>query len=287
MSTVWSKEIQSSEILYYSRASRFNDFNKDEWFNLLQIKDGFKVLEVGCGPGHFTNMIKKYYPNCEVYGVDLDENHIAFAKEKAKELGIEINYMTGDATSLPFENESFDIIFSHTLVEHLPFDQFISEQKRLLKNNGKLVSIHVDSKRKHINPFEYKKEEFDAIYDQLQFEESKHNVGQYVKATDKYLAEFLKFGMKNPYVQFKEIMFYFPFQAKSKNEAIMQIKHQEISEIANEEFTLQMARNGEDFRDKLLSLVQEKYAERMRLYLENQNIFDYESTAIVVYTATK
>ena len=287
MSTVWSKEIQSSEILYYSRASRFNDFNKDEWFDLLQIKDGFKVLEVGCGPGHFTNMIKKYYPNCEVYGVDLDENHIEFAKEKAKELGLEINYMTGDATSLPFENESFDIIFSHTLVEHLPFDQFISEQKRLLKNNGKLVSIHVDSKRKHINQFNYKKEEIDAIYDQLQFEESKHNVGQYVKATDEYLAEFLKFGMKNPYVQFKEIMFYFPFQAKSKDEAIMQIKNQEISEIANEEFTLQMARNGEDFRDKLLSLVQEKYAERMRLYLENQNIFDYESTAIVVYTATK
>lgn len=287
MSTVWSKEIQSSEILYYSRASRFNDFNKDEWFDLLQIKDGFKVLEVGCGPGHFTNMIKKYYPNCEVYGVDLDENHIEFAKEKAKELGLEINYMTGDATSLPFENESFDIIFSHTLVEHLPFDQFISEQKRLLKNNGKLVSMHVDSKRKHINQFNYKKEEIDAIYDQLQFEESKHNVGQYVKATDEYLAEFLKFGMKNPYVQFKEIMFYFPFQAKSKDEAIMQIKNQEISEIANEEFTLQMTRNGEDFRDKLLSLVQEKYAERMRLYLENQNIFDYESTAIVVYTATK
>ena len=54
MSTFWSKEIQSSEILYYSRFARFNDYNKDEWFRLLQITNGIKVLEIGCGTGQST-----------------------------------------------------------------------------------------------------------------------------------------------------------------------------------------------------------------------------------------
>ena len=84
MSDFWSKQIQSTELLYFSRAEKFNDENKSLWFKLLKVKDGMKVLEVGCGGGLFTNMIKKYFPNCQVYGIDIDENHIEFAKRKAK-----------------------------------------------------------------------------------------------------------------------------------------------------------------------------------------------------------
>ena len=76
MSTFWSEDVQSSEILYFSRIARFNNNNKDKWFDILQVKDNLKILELGCGPGHFTNMIKANFPNCKVSGIDLDENEL-------------------------------------------------------------------------------------------------------------------------------------------------------------------------------------------------------------------
>ena len=72
MNNLWSTKVQSTELLYYSRLERFNDKNCARWFDLLKVKDGMKVLEVGCGGGHFTNMVKEYFPNCEVWGIDLD-----------------------------------------------------------------------------------------------------------------------------------------------------------------------------------------------------------------------
>ena len=155
MNTIWSNKIQSSEILYYSRFSRFNEYNKQEWFDLLEIKDNLKVLEVGCGPGHFAHMIKNNFPTCNIFAVDLDENHINFAQKTAKNLNLDINFCTADVLELPFEDEEFDLIYSHTLVEHLPFDRLICELKRVLKPGGKIVSIHVNQKQNHINSFKY------------------------------------------------------------------------------------------------------------------------------------
>ncbi|MBE5757957.1 MAG: class I SAM-dependent methyltransferase [Clostridiales bacterium] len=287
MSTVWSKEIQSSEILYYSRLSRFNNYNKDEWFNLLQIKDGMKILEVGCGPGHFTNMIKKHFPNCEVYGVDLDSGHIEFAKEKANQLNLSVNYSVEDVTKLPFNDETFDIVYSHTLVEHLPFEFFITDQKRVLKTDGKLIFINVDGKRKHVNNFEYNDKEINDIYNQLEIEDDKYSVGQYIQNPQSFLLNLYNFGFKNPNVKFKEIMFYFPYQCDSIEEGKSQIKNQEIDELYNAKFILGKAKNRDLFEEKLITLIQQKYAERLKLFMENKPVFDHESTFINVYCGTK
>ena len=287
MSTFWSKEIQSSEILYYSRFARFNDYNKDEWFRLLQITNGIKVLEIGCGPGHFTNMIKRYYPDCDVYGVDLDSNHIEFAKNMADKLSLEINYSVADATKLPFNDNEFDLIISHTVVEHLPFADFISEQKRLLKDGGKVVFICVDPKRKHVNDFDYNENEISQVYNSLNFESSKHTVGQYSQTPKEYLKLLNDYNFKKPKVNFAEIMFYFPYLCETSEEGVAQIKNQEISEIVNAKFSLSLASNGKDYETQLLSLIHDKFNKRMELYLKGENVYDYESTAINVFSAVK
>lgn len=287
MNTIWSKEIQSSEILYYSRFSRFNEYNCQEWFNLLQIKDGMKILEIGCGPGHFSHMIKKHFPNCEVIGLDLDSGHIDFAKSKANELNLSIKYLVGDATKLPFNDEEFDLVYSHTLVEHLPFDAFISDQKRILKKGGKIIFINLDGKRKHYKNFEYKEDEINAIYDNLKIESNEHPVGQYSQTPDMFLLNLHKYGFKNPSVTFKEIMFYFPYLCKDKDEGQFQIKNQEIDEIYNAKFVLDKATNKDIFEENLCSLIKEKYSERLKLYLNNEPIFDHESTYLNVFSGSK
>ena len=163
MSNFWSKTVQSTELLDTSRKEKFNENNRKLWFNLLQIRNDLKVLEVGCGSGHFTNMIKTYYPTCEVYGIDLDDNNIKFAKNESKKLNIDVHYQVADVKHLPFEDNSFDIVFSHTLIEHLPFDDFIKEQKRVLKKGGKLIIMRVDMVKKNDKPFMYLEDEINQV----------------------------------------------------------------------------------------------------------------------------
>ncbi len=131
MSEFWSKDVQSTELLYYSREEKFNDENKDLYFKLIHVKDGMKVLEVGCGSGHFCNMIKKYFPKCEVYGVDLDDNHIAFAKNKAMQLGLEMNYSIADINDLKFDDNSFD------------YNNKCKEMKKELKFKPFFIVLHI------------------------------------------------------------------------------------------------------------------------------------------------
>ena len=287
MNTVWSDEIQSSEILYYSRFGRFNDYNKDEWFSLLGIKNGMKVLEVGCGPGHFCNMIKKYFPSCQVYGVDLDDNHIDFAKQTSKMLGLDINYSVGDVTNLQFDDNYFDIIFSHTLVEHLPFDAFILGQKKVLKSGGKLVFIKIDQNKKHLNIFDGMSEQMNALENKLEFIDNNHIVGTFTKTPPEFLSELKKYGFENMYVEFKDIMFYYPDKCQDKNQAIKQIKDMQNAELYEMLFKLKNTTNGKQYQTQLLQLLDAKYKMRLELLEANQKVFDYESTAIMVYTATK
>ena len=287
MNTVWSDEIQSSEILYYSRFCRFNDYNKNEWFSLLGIVDGMKVLEVGCGPGHFSNMIKKYFPSCQVYAVDLDDNHIKFAKQTSKQLGLDINYSVGDVTNLQFENDYFDIIFSHTLVEHLPFDAFVLGQKKVLKPNGKLVFMKVDPNKKHINVFDGMADQLAQIEDQLEYIENKHIVGTYTQTPQEFLNQLKTFGFENMFVEFRDIMFYYPDKCTNKIQAQKQIKDMKNAEFFEMIFKLKNTTNGEKFKQQIFELLEQKYQKRFELLESNQKVFDYESTAIMVYTATK
>lgn len=287
MNTVWSDEIQSSEILYYSRFGRFNDYNKDEWFSLFGICDGMKVLEVGCGPGHFCNMIKKYFPTCQVYGVDLDDNHIEFAKQTSKQLGLDINYSVGDVTNLQFEDNYFDVIFSHTLVEHLPFDAFVLGQKKVLKSGGKLVFIKIDPNKKHINCFDEFSEQFNQIEQNLEYIENKHTVGTFTKTPPEFLSELKKYNFENMFVEFRDIMFYYPDKCTSKEQAKKQIEDMKNAEKYEYMFKLKNTTNGDKFKQQLFDLLEQKYQKRFELLKNNQKVFDYESTAIMVYTATK
>ena len=287
MSTIWSNEIQSSEILYYSRACRFNDFNKDKWFNFLHLKENLNILELGCGPGHFTNMIKKHFPSCNVTGVDLDENHIKFANNMAKTLNLDVTYLVGDANNLPFENNQFDLIFSHTLVEHLPFEEFVTEQKRLLKDNGLMIFITVDSKRKHVNTFDYMENELDEIYNSLQYKDNNITVGQYNQTPQQYLQSLRNLNFKTPSARFEEVVYYFPDITYNTEEGLKQIEMLENSDIYNAKFNLSLSTNGQQYETQLIQEIKNKYAERKKLYIENSPVYDYESTALNIFYAYK
>lgn len=143
MNTLWSRYIQSTEELYISREMRFRTDNSGDWLPKLSIRDGMNILEVGCGGGILLHRIKELLPGVLATGIDRDDGHIAFARKKAAELGLDCRFLTGDALALPFGNDTFDKTLSYTVFEHVETRGFLGEQFRVLKPGGSIVVLSV------------------------------------------------------------------------------------------------------------------------------------------------
>ena len=111
------------------------------YFNpYIDLKDKI-VLDAGCGLGGKTVLYSEM--GCkEIFGIDMDENHINHAREFANKNGIlNSDFMVGNLSELPFESDTFDIIFLNDVVEHIrkPFlIDALSECKRVVKTNGQI-----------------------------------------------------------------------------------------------------------------------------------------------------
>ena len=101
-----------------------------------------KILDIGCGTGrHSIELTKRGY---SVTGVDLSENQIKRAREKAKETGVTIDFQTQDARNLPFDGE-FDLAimlceggFSLMETDEMNFE-ILKNATKALKDKGKLI----------------------------------------------------------------------------------------------------------------------------------------------------
>lgn len=105
------------------------------------IQPGQNVLDVGCGTGTLTLMIKQTQPNATVYGLDVDPQVLDIARRKAEQGGETIILQQGSATCLPYPDESFDRVFASLVLHHLTRQdkqQMLREVFRVLKPGGEL-----------------------------------------------------------------------------------------------------------------------------------------------------
>lgn len=146
MSDIWSKYVQGTKTLYYTRKLRFDDMFAEQYKVLfdLDANKRLKILEIGCGPGALSGALHRWYPNAEITAVDRDSEFISFAKEHEKE----IVFIEGDATDLSFKDNTFDVTISNTVSEHIEPSKFYGEQLRVLKPGGICLVL---SSRKWIN----------------------------------------------------------------------------------------------------------------------------------------
>lgn len=82
---------------------------------LKLIKDWDRVLDIGCGIGTFTKLVKDTYPHAFVWGVDISDKVIADNLEERKD----ITYRTGVVGNLPTQPNHFDVVFAGEVLEHL------------------------------------------------------------------------------------------------------------------------------------------------------------------------
>jgi SAM-dependent methyltransferase len=106
--------------------------------DVLHPEPCIKMLDVGCGPAN----ILPYLPSVEYTGIDLNEKHIAFARQLYGDRG---RFIVGNAADdLKQDEKMFDLINVSALLHHLADDEAVSlftSLKRLLKPNGRIVTI--------------------------------------------------------------------------------------------------------------------------------------------------
>ncbi len=93
---------------------------------LSWIKEGKKVLDIGCGDGYLAKMVKDK-KNCDVTAIDISDTVI----ERVKKLGIKA-LVANIEDNLPFEDNSFDYVIATEVIEHLAFsEEAIKEMVRV------------------------------------------------------------------------------------------------------------------------------------------------------------
>ena len=139
MNVTWSKYIQGINTLYYSRRLRFSDCFARQYIDFFAFdrEKKLRILEIGCGPGALSAALKRWYPNAEIVAVDRDAEFIRFAR--SQETGV--CFVEGDATNLPFADDTFDVTISNTVSEHVEPSKFFGEQLRVLKSGGACVVL--------------------------------------------------------------------------------------------------------------------------------------------------
>lgn len=112
---------------FWYRANRDFSLKLIDYYCKLPLKA--RILDVGCGTGGTTVFLKKYG---SATGVDVSQNALKLAKKY--DIGLEI----GDANSLPFEKNAFDLVTCFDVLYHqkVIVDQAINEIWRVLRPGG-------------------------------------------------------------------------------------------------------------------------------------------------------
>ena len=144
---------------------------------LVNIQDGWTILDVGCGGGFTIRRLLNRSKDAQVYGIDISEESVAKAKKvNAEVLDKQVFVTQGSAEKLPYENEKFDLVTAVETVYFWPnLPGCLQEVHRVLKPGGKfaiLVEV-VDSDSKWTSVVEgmtaYTPEQIKSLLDDAGF----------------------------------------------------------------------------------------------------------------------
>jgi ubiquinone/menaquinone biosynthesis C-methylase UbiE len=106
-----------------------------------RIEPGHRVLDLGCGTGTLTILIKQAQPDAEVVGLDGDPKILTIAEAKIARAGVSVSLDHGLAFELPYADQSFDRVVSSLVTHHLTTEnkrRTFKEIYRVLRPGGEL-----------------------------------------------------------------------------------------------------------------------------------------------------
>jgi SAM-dependent methyltransferase len=119
------------------------------YLDLLDVKAGERVLDVGCGSGVVTRDIaRRVGPGGRAVGIDQSPQFLVVAREltQAAGLGDQAEFREGSALHLPFPDGAFDVAIAVTVLSHSPGGEHaIAEMARVVRPGGRVGVFDFDS----------------------------------------------------------------------------------------------------------------------------------------------
>jgi ubiquinone/menaquinone biosynthesis C-methylase UbiE len=104
----------------------------------LDLQDGDRILEVGCGNGYYLSLLNRLGLNIDLVGIDNDQLALTDAAKFIGDKGVKL--ILADASKIPFPANSFDKVVMSEVIEHVNDEQAVlKEVFRILKRNGILA----------------------------------------------------------------------------------------------------------------------------------------------------
>ncbi|OCR02781.1 methyltransferase type 11 [Oscillatoriales cyanobacterium USR001] len=124
-----------------------------------------RIIDLGCGTGSTTLMLKKAFPEAEVIGFDLSPYMLIVAETKAAQAGLDIQWRHGNAEFTGFPNASFDLVTASLLFHETPpsvAQAILHESFRLLTVGGQAIIL--DGNQKTLRQTEWLTDIFEEPY---------------------------------------------------------------------------------------------------------------------------
>lgn len=137
----YAKTTKPHTLEWYLEVEEYRYRTYSPWaFEVMEFGQhaGHKVLEVGGGLGTDLSMFARH--GAVVTDVDLSAGHLAHAKENFALRGLTGEFVHHDAETLPFPDNTFDVVYSNGVIHHTPNTyRVVQEIRRVLKPGGKAI----------------------------------------------------------------------------------------------------------------------------------------------------
>ncbi len=134
----WLTWIYDPVVAITSREKVFRNAVCDE----IAATGALDILDLACGSGTLTVMLKQRMPERRVVGLDADPAVLHQARSKAKKAGAEIRFDRAMSNAMPYPDRSFDLVVSCLFFHHLRTEiklATLSEVSRVLRPGGRLI----------------------------------------------------------------------------------------------------------------------------------------------------
>jgi ubiquinone/menaquinone biosynthesis C-methylase UbiE len=211
-------------------------------------------------------------------------------------LGLDSEFIEGNALSMPFVDDSFDLTLSHTVIEHVETQLFLREQRRIRKPGGRIVVTSVRT-RLNVAPENWipisgeERELFDKLWAGVDMElDRQNNVAKFEMRECDFMPALENAGFQDVDVSFISLLRYAPDNYSTTSElAEKMINGNRMEMMESTAKALRRNPGGLTIQEqmRLRELIDARFDRRLLQYHQKEKLWDIATSTVMIVSGKK